>query len=74
MKGPHNRVVCPHCDHRFTLDEMVSVDTVDCGFLYELAHKEEIGAIKCPVCDQEFWVKGGWNPEFYTSFSEEELE
>lgn len=62
---------CPHCGHAMNTDEMLAVDRVD---LFGLAPREESEAIKCPVCDKEYWVMGGYNPHYTSAFSYEELE
>ena len=61
---------CPHCGHAMTYDEMIAA-SVD---LFGLVPREESEAIECPVCDKEFWVKGGYNPHYTSAFSYEELE
>ena len=63
--------VCPHCQHEMDTDEMLSEIGVD---LFALAPREEMAVIQCPLCDQEFWVKGGYVPKYETAFSEEELQ
>jgi uncharacterized Zn-finger protein len=62
-------VVCPHCDHEYTADEMNECE-VD---LWALAPNEDSAELKCPVCDQEFYVQGGYKPLFTTAFCEDEL-
>lgn len=62
--------VCPHCNHVYTLDDILQNDLVD---IYGIAHSEGLAVIECPVCDKEFWVKGNWTPTFDTALSEEEL-
>ena len=61
--------VCPHCGHVYTHDEMVDCE-VD---IYGIAQSEDTDVIECPVCDKEFWVKGGWTPKFSTAIAEELL-
>jgi len=64
--------VCPHCGHVMTSGEM------NCDFsdsdLFVLAPNEDTAVIKCPICDTEYWVRGGFNPHYTTGFSEEELQ
>lgn len=70
---PHHKkthVTCPHCDHEYTPDEMSECRTAD---LWALAPREEVAALKCPVCDLEFWVKGSYRPQYTTAFAEEQL-
>lgn len=74
MKDPTRKINCPHCDHQFTLDEMAFVTCETYSCLFDIAHNEDTAVIECPVCDKEFWVKGGWQPEFTTAFAEEEFE
>lgn len=61
-------VICPHCDHEFTADEMNECDED----LWALAPNEECTDLECPVCDQPFYVKGGYKPLYTTAFCEEE--
>ena len=63
-------VICPHCDHQYTADEMNEESTVD---LWALAPNEEIADLQCPVCDLNFWVKGTYTPLYSTAFAEEML-
>lgn len=62
-------VTCPHCDHEYTSDEMNECQTD----LWALAPREEIVDLECPVCDKEFFVKGGYRPEYTTVIAEELL-
>lgn len=62
--------ICPHCSHVYTIDEILQDDLVD---IYGIAHAEGLAVIECPVCDQEFFVKGGYNPHFSTAVAEELL-
>ena len=62
--------VCPHCGHVYTTDDILQDDLVD---IYGIAHCEGIAAIECPICDQEFVIKGGWKPTFSSAFAEELL-
>lgn len=64
-----SQLICPHCDHEFTSDEMNSFD-VD---LWALAPAEERECIECPVCDAEFWVAGTYKPLYTTALAEEDL-
>lgn len=62
-------VICPHCDHEFTTDEMIEC-TED---LFALAPNEETTSLQCPACDSDFFVKGGYTPFYSTAFAEELL-
>lgn len=62
-------IFCPHCDYRLTDDDMVDA-TVD---LFALAPREDETDLKCPSCNLNFWVKGGYQPFYTTAFAEEEL-
>lgn len=75
MARQHHRTpspICPHCEHKFNSDEMTMDYHEIC--LFGLAHAEDRAAIKCPVCDQEFWIQGGWNPEYTSVLAEEDLD
>ena len=61
---------CPHCCHAMTTDEMVEYRDVS---LFDLAHQELREAIKCPACDLEYWVQGGYVPTYTSAYAEEDL-
>lgn len=58
---------CPHCNHQFSTDDMEAVDSTD---LFALAPNEGTEGIECPICDQSFFVKGGYTPHYTTAFVE----
>lgn len=60
---------CPHCGHALNSDEM-NEQKAD---LWAAAQHEFSECVKCPVCDLEYWVKGGYVPHYTSAFSEEEL-
>ncbi len=62
-------VICPHCDHEYTSDDMLECKTD----LYGLAPAEESAEIQCPVCDRTFAVKGGYRPQYTTAIVPELL-
>jgi transposase-like protein len=64
---------CPHCSHELDADEMNSAFRSS-GDLWALAVEEGSTTVKCPLCDAEYWVKGGYVPHYTSAFSEEELE
>ena len=68
-----NSPVCPHCGHELDDDEMSHTKTGSDVDLWALAPREETAVIKCPVCDKEYWVQGGYKPYYTSCFSEEEL-
>jgi hypothetical protein len=41
--------------------------------LFGLAPDEGSAAITCPACDQEYWVKGGYQPHYTSALAEELL-
>jgi hypothetical protein len=61
---------CPHCAHMLNADEM-SCSGSD---LWAIAPDEDSAVVECPICDKEYWVKGGYTPHYTSAFSEEELE
>lgn len=71
--------VCPHCGHALNIDELIAAEVIDGSGtgsgddLFDLAVNEETAAIQCPVCDQQYWIKGGYRPHYTTAFAEEEL-
>lgn len=62
---------CPHCGHMLDGDDMLS------GFsdqdLFALAPDEGSAEIKCPQCDKEYAVRGGYRPHYTSAFSLDEL-
>jgi hypothetical protein len=44
------------------------------GDLFGAAPNEERLPDTCPVCNQEYWIQGGYAPKYTSAFSEEELE
>lgn len=69
MHHQTQRPTCPHCNHELTADEMTEADTD----LFALAPTEETAAITCPICDKDYWVKGGYTPHYTSAFVEEEF-
>lgn len=63
---------CPHCGHALHYDEMQTSDVTDAD-LFALAAEEGTATICCPVCDTEYWVKGGYQPHYTSSAAEEDL-
>jgi hypothetical protein len=61
--------VCPGCGYTLTTDDMLDSK----HDLFALAPNETREAIKCPSCDAEFWVQGGYQPHYTSSFAEEDL-
>jgi transcription elongation factor Elf1 len=61
---------CPHCDHEYTYDEMNECSTAN---LWALALDEGMAVLQCPICDLEFWVQGGYRPEYTTAYAEEQF-
>lgn len=73
MSNPNSTesfVRCPHCLHKFDKDDMDSC-SVD---LLDLAHSEGTAEIECPICDQEFVVRGGYTPHYSSAFAQELLD
>jgi uncharacterized C2H2 Zn-finger protein len=65
--------ICPHCGHVMDTDEMsYGAPTCDAD-LFALAPNEDQAVIKCPSCDAEFWVQGGYTPHYTSAFSWEEF-
>ena len=69
MTGPHSLPTCPGCGHVLTDDEMHGHE----DDLWALAPNEGRTVIKCPVCDIEYHVQGGYTPEYTSAFAEEDL-
>lgn len=62
-------IICPHCQHELDTDEMLALDFD----AFALAPAEGCEAMTCPVCDREFWVQGGYIPDYTTAVAEELL-
>lgn len=67
FRRPHP--TCPYCGHKQNHDEMVECVTD----LFRLVIEEDRTVVQCPGCDQEYWVLGGYAPNYTSAFSEEEL-
>ena len=65
-----SRIFCPHCDHEFNDDEMMSQK----DDLFAIAPNEEYADLTCPICDKDFVVRGGYEPKYTTAFTSEEIE
>lgn len=61
---------CPHCGYSLDVDDMNSVSNDD---LWGATPKEERTIVKCPQCDIEYWVQGGYVPYYTSAFAEEDL-
>lgn len=62
---------CPHCGYELDDDDMLSHLTDE--DLYALAPDEGSTALKCPQCDMEYAVRGGYQPHYTSAFSLDEL-
>jgi len=63
-------VICPHCHHDYDADDMMATG-ID---LFALAPNEHDADIKCVICEEQFVVRGGYEPCYSTAFSHEELD
>lgn len=63
---------CPHCGYELNNDDMVDHETSEAD-LYALAPDEGTAVVKCPQCDKEYAVQGGYRPHYTSAFSEDEL-
>lgn len=41
--------------------------------LFALAPSEDRAVIECPACDKQYWVQGGYRPQYTSAFAEEDL-
>lgn len=64
---------CPNCGHELTDDEMQYGKPTCDEDLYALAPNEGTTWIKCPLCDQDYAVKGGYRPHYTSAFHEDLL-
>ena len=63
-------VICPHCDHKYTSDDMNAWGNDD---LWGMAPNEEDAHIGCPSCGDWFFIKGSYRPEYTTAIFEDDL-
>lgn len=61
---------CPHCGHELNDEEMGFASQDD---LWRLAIEGGAAVVECPICDQEYWVKGGYKPHYTSALAEEDL-
>ena len=61
---------CPSCSYAMTSDDMLNQSEAN---LFDIAPNEDRAAVKCPSCDIEYWVQGGYRPTYTTALAEEEL-
>ena len=72
----HNNTLtpkCPHCGHEMNNDEMCYGKPTCEVDLFALAPKEDRAVIECPACGQQYWVQGGYVPQYTSAFAEEGL-
>ena len=65
---------CPHCGHAMDMDEMCYGTPTCDEDLFALATDEGRTVVECPRCDQQYWVQGGFAPQYTSAFAEEELD
>jgi ribosomal protein S27E len=63
-------VECPHCGDIQSDDHLYKQD----DDIYALAPNGDFSTIKCEGCGNEFWVSGGYIPQYETFKTEEEFE
>ncbi|MBN3822313.1 hypothetical protein G3O00_01600 [Burkholderia sp. Ac-20384] len=71
-------IVCPHCGHAMTDDEMCSnsyLDGSDGDDLYGIAPNEERTHVVCPsaLCGKGYYVQGHYLPQYTTAIDEDDL-
>lgn len=59
--------VCPHCSYVLDDEDMYALK------LFALAPQEDDEDVKCPACEKEFAVRGGYTAHYTTAYSIEEL-
>ncbi len=64
---------CPHCGHQMDNDEMQYGKPTCEEDLYALAPNEGHAVIKCPLCDKQYVVLGGYAPHYTSFFSMDEI-
>jgi uncharacterized protein with PIN domain len=67
---PHPK--CPHCGYELDTNEMLMAEVTDRD-LYEVAVNEEAAPLKCPACDHDYWVRGGYTPHYTAAWTEFDL-
>ena len=66
----HKSIICPFCQHKYSDDDMYRGQSD----LYAIAPNEEKISELCPICLKEFWIQGGYVPEYETFKTEDECE
>jgi len=63
--------VCPHCSHEFDSDDMNAAS----NDLWAAAPDESRFQVACPsaACGKDFWLQGGYRPQYTTAISEDDL-
>jgi hypothetical protein len=64
-------VICPHCDHEFSADDMNAAEAED--DLWDIAPSEGQTECKCVACGKQFFVQGGYVPLWTTAIDQDDL-
>lgn len=64
--------VCPHCGYAMDHEDMNSCESSE--YLPDIAPTEQTASAQCPICEANFWIRGGYTPHYTTAFAEEELQ
>jgi DNA-directed RNA polymerase subunit RPC12/RpoP len=64
-----NKIKCPHCNHKYTDDDMYKSKTD----LWAICPKEELIEEECVLCGETFWIQGGYKPTYEIYKTEEEV-
>ena len=58
-----SKIECPYCSYIFSSGDMDKAE----HDLYDLAKNEEGEYEYCPWCTEQFYIQGGYTPEYETA-------
>lgn len=64
-----NKIKCPHCNYKYTDDDMMKSHTD----LWAICPHEETVEENCVACNEAFWIQGGYKPTYEIYKTEEEV-
>lgn len=65
-----NKIVCPHCGHEYTTEDMESADSC----MWAICPNEETAKEVCGACDKTFFIQGGYVPTYDVFKTQDELD
>ena len=55
-----NKIICPHCGHEYTTEDMACADNC----LWSICPDEEAVEEVCGACYKPFFIQGGYIPTY----------